>query len=267
MRHLILPAGLLLAVVVPAHAQLSPMNAAGITYGHVHLNVSDVEVSKRLFVEIFGGEFVQRGPLQTVKFPNMLVVFTVKAPTGPSQGTVTDHFGFKVRSLPEMLAALRAAGYEVQSQFTGTEGFPNAYVLGPDGLRVELQEDTTLAATAIPNHVHFLTPAFESLLDWYVSTFALTRRTRGKITTTADAGTVNLTFATSRDPVAATKGRVIDHIGFEVADLRAFTRQLEARGVTFDVPFRDVPSIGLKIAFLTDPSGVYIELTEGYVVY
>jgi hypothetical protein len=27
---------------------------------------------------------------------------------------------------------------------------------------------------------------------------------------------------------------------------------------------RDIPSIGLKIAFLTDPSGVYIELTEGF---
>ena len=32
----------------------------------------------------------------------------------------------------------------------------------------------------------------------------------------------------------------------------------------FDVPFRSVPAIGLDIAYMTDPSGVYIELTEGY---
>ena len=30
---------------------------------------------------------------------------------------------------------------------------------------------------------------------------------------------------------------------------------------------RTMPAIGLKIAYITDPSGVYIELTEGYVNY
>ena len=44
-------------------------------------------------------------------------------------------------------------------------------------------------------------------------------------------------------------------------------KKLEARGVKFDIPYRDVPSIGLKIAYVTDPSGVYIELTEGYAQY
>jgi len=39
------------------------------------------------------------------------------------------------------------------------------------------------------------------------------------------------------------------------------------KGVKFDVPYREVPSIGLKIAFFTDPQGVYIELTEGYDKY
>jgi len=267
MKRPCLLTALLLALAVPARAQLSPMNAAGVTYGHVHLNVSDLEVHKKLWVETFGGVFVQKGPLAAVKFPNMLIALTPRAPSGPSQGTVMDHFGFKVRSLPEMLDTLRSAGYTVQSEFTGTEGFPNAYVLGPDGLRIEMQEDTTLSARAIPNHIHFWTPEFEQLLDWYVDTFSLTRRVRGKIRTTADAGTMNLSFQTSRTPVVGTKGRVIDHIGFEVDDLAAFCKKLEAMGITFDVPSREVPSIGLKIAFFTDPSGVYIELTEGYDGY
>lgn len=267
MKKLCLSLALLVAVAGPARAQLSPMNAAGVTYGHVHLNVADVEVHKKLWVEMFGGTFVQKGPLMTVKFPNMLIALTQKAPTGPSQGTVMDHFGFKVRSMPEMLAAVRAAGYTVQQEFTGAEGFPNAYFLGPDGLRVEMQEDKTLSAKAIPNHIHFWTPDFERLLDWYVETFSLTRRARGTIKSTADAGTVNLSFQTSREPVVPTKGRVIDHIGFEIKDLAGFVKQLDAKGIKFDVAYREVPSIGLKIAYITDPSGVYIELTEGYVNY
>jgi catechol 2,3-dioxygenase-like lactoylglutathione lyase family enzyme len=267
MKRLILTLALVLVAAGPARAQLSPANAAGITYGHVHLNVPDMEVHKKLFTEIFGGVFVQKGPLAVVKFPNMLVALTQRAPTGPSQGTVMDHFGFKVRSMPEMLQAVRAAGYQVQSEFTGAEGFPNAYVLGPDGLRLEMQEDKTLSSKALPNHVHFLTPEFTTLLDWYVSTFSLTKRARGTIQTTADAGTVNLSFQTSQNPVVATKGRVIDHIGFEVDNLEAFCKQLEAKGVKFDVAFRDVPAIGLKIAYITDATGVYIELTEGYDKY
>ncbi|MDH4062754.1 MAG: VOC family protein [Acidobacteriota bacterium] len=267
MKTLLLAVGLLLAVAGPARAQLSPMNAAGITYGHVHLNVSDVDVHKTLWVDTFGGVFVQKGPLMVVKFPNMLIALAQKAPTGPSQGTVMDHFGFRVRSMPEMLTALRAAGYTVQREFTGAEGFPNAYVLGPDGLRIEMQEDTTMSAKSIPNHIHFWTPEFVQLLDWYADTFSLVKRNRGSIKTTADAGSVNLSYQTSRDPVVGTKGRVIDHIGFEVKDLAAFCKQLEAKGVTFDVPYREVPAIGLKIAFFTDPAGVYIELTEGYDKY
>ena len=62
---------------------------------------------------------------------------------------------------------------------------------------------------------------------------------------------------------AATKGRSLDHIGFEVKDLEAFCKKLAADGVTLESPFRDVPGIGLKVAFLIDPAGTRIELTEG----
>ena len=60
-----------------------------------------------------------------------------------------------------------------------------------------------------------------------------------------------------------TKGRLIDHIGFEVKNLEAFCKQLEAKGIVFDQPYRKIERLGLGLAFLTDPSGVYIELTEG----
>jgi predicted fused transcriptional regulator/phosphomethylpyrimidine kinase len=37
--------------------------------------------------------------------------------------------------------------------------------------------------------------------------------------------------------------------------------------VKFDTPYRQIPEIGLNIAYLTDPAGTYIEVTEGYTGY
>lgn len=266
MRPLLISA-LLLAVAVPAGAQLAPHNAAGVTYGHVHLSVSDIELHKKLWVEHFGGVVVQKGTLTVVKLPNMLIAFRPTPATGGSRGTVMDHFGFKVQNLAEVLKKWRAAGYEVTREFIGSEGFPNAYLSGPDNIYVELQEDKALPVKAAGYHIHFLHPDYAKLRDWYVDLFSLTPRTRGKIPTTADAPGMNLSFATSETPTVGTRGRAIDHIGFEIRDLEAFCKKLEARGIKFDVPFREVPAIGLKIAYITDPNGVYIELTEGYDKY
>jgi catechol 2,3-dioxygenase-like lactoylglutathione lyase family enzyme len=265
--RLLLVSVLALAIVTPAHAQLAPPNDAGITFGHVHLTVRDVELHKKLWVEHFGGVVVQKGPLVAVKLPGMLIAFRQAESTGGSQGTVMDHFGFKVRDLAESLKAWRAAGYQVGREFTGSEGFPNAYLMAPDDVRIELQEDKTLPVKATAYHLHFLLADYEKLRDWYVDTFSLVPRKRGTIVTTADVPGMNLSFATSATPTVGTKGRAIDHIGFEVTNLEAFCKKLEARGVKFDVPFRSVPAVGLNIAYFTDPSGVYIELTEGYTKY
>ena len=37
---------LALAIVTPAHAQLAPPNEAGITFGHVHLTVQDIDLGE-----------------------------------------------------------------------------------------------------------------------------------------------------------------------------------------------------------------------------
>ena len=76
-----------------------------------------------------------------------------------------------------------------------------------------------------------------------------------------DETATNLTF-TRADGGAPTKGRMLDHIGFEVENLERFCRALEAQGVTFDVPYRRSPA-GIGHALLTDPWGTSIALTEG----
>src|SRR5262249_51982848 len=197
-----------------ANAQLAPPNAAGISYGHVHLNVKDVELQKKLWVDHFGGVVVQKGPLTAIKLPNMLIAFRQAEPTGGSEGSVMDHFGFKVRNIAEALQAWRAAGYPVGRQFPRAGGFPKSHLYRPDNLKIEVQEDKTLAVKAAPNHIHFMTPEYVKLLDWYADMFSLAKRARGTIPTTADAPGLNLTFATSESPTVGTKGRAIDHIGF-----------------------------------------------------
>jgi hypothetical protein len=74
---------------------------------------------------------------------------------------------------------------------------------------------------------------------------------------------VNLCWKPADSKLAGTRGRAVDHIGFEVTNLEEFCKKLQADGVKLDVPYRSAPQISLSIAFITDPWGVYIELTEG----
>jgi catechol 2,3-dioxygenase-like lactoylglutathione lyase family enzyme len=61
-----------------------------------------------------------------------------------------------------------------------------------------------------------------------------------------------------------TAGRAVDHVGFEVKNLEEFCKQLEAKGIKLSMPYRRVPALdNLGVAFITDPWGVFIELTEG----
>jgi hypothetical protein len=60
-----------------------------------------------------------------------------------------------------------------------------------------------------------------------------------------------------------TKGRALDHIGFELKNLDAFCKELEAKGVKFDQPYSKTRHRSFASAELTDPWGTSIELTEG----
>ena len=72
----------------------------------------------------------------------------------------------------------------------------------------------------------------------------------------------NVTFNPATKNLVPSKGRSIDHAGFEVKNLDAAVKRLEAQGIKLDEPVRQVPNTNIKVAFLTDPWGVRIELTE-----
>ena len=261
--RLLFTSWLVLALLGRAKAQLLAPNEAGLTMGHLHLNVRDVDAHKKFWVEQFGATPVQRDRLQGVKLPGMLILFRQQQPDGGSEGTVMDHIGLKVRDLAEVLKHCRAAGVPVQREFTGSEGFPNAYVMGPDDVKIELQQDTSLTVTAVSHHLHYYVSDPIPIRDWYVKTFSFRAGKRGAHLG-ADVPGMNLSFQPVKiPPTAGTKGRSLDHIGFEVKNLEQFCQKLEANGVKLDIPYRKVPNLGIATAFLTDPLGVYIELTEG----
>ncbi len=265
--RLLLTAAVMLVLASPAYAQLAVADDAGLVYGHVHLNVSDIDEHERIWVEHFGGVAFQKGRLRGVWMPGTLIAFTERVPTGGSQGSVMDHFGVKVRDTGKWLEKWKGAGYTVDSEFTGAEGQHNAYVTLPDGVRVELQEDQMLPVEVESYHVHYFTPEFESLLEWYVEMFGLEKLPRGRIETTTNVPGMNMSFGNTQGAHEPSAGRAIDHVGFEVDDLRAVIERLEAKGVEFDRGYSELPELGLKIAFLTDPAGTRIELTEGLDAY
>ena len=139
----------------------------------------------------------------------------------------------------------------------------------PDKVKVEFAEEPTLKVPIAGHHLHLSTNEMEPLRAWYVKTFGGTSETRrGFPSAVFDGGEVNIIAADApQAPQAPTKGRSVDHIGFEVKGLEAFCKKLEAEGVKFEIPYREVPQIGLKLAFITDPMGTRIELTEGLAAH
>jgi hypothetical protein len=112
------------------------------------------------------------------------------------------------------------------------------------------------------HHIHFFGPQKE-MHDWYMKIFGA--KDRPGLTGSfigADLPGIGLNFTAATD-VVGTRGRAIDHIGFEVKNLEAFTKTLTAQGIKLDRPYTKVEALGISIAFITDPWGTYIELTEG----
>lgn len=99
---------------------------------------------------------------------------------------------------------------------------------------------------------------------WYAKWFGATVVREGNDAVARIPG-MDMQFVETSEPASGTRGRALDHIGFEVANLEAFASKLQDGGVTINMPFRTM-SLGFltAITFITDPWGTYIELNQGY---
>jgi catechol 2,3-dioxygenase-like lactoylglutathione lyase family enzyme len=269
-----------LACVGPASAQLSPPNAAGVAMGHLHYVVHDVAANKAFWVALGGKPIVFNGTTEGALFPGLVVLLRHGESSGGTEGSVVNHVAFRVKSF----AALERAGFTIGKQNPKIPGIIS--LTTPEGERVELFEDGTATnvqftidgggsdATAdrhnrsidvpiVAHHIHLNVPEGEvaAAKDWYASHFGGIRGERWHYQA-VDLPGININISAVPKAQAPTRGRMLDHIGFEVKNLEAFCRKLEAEGIKFDRPYSRLPS-GLGLAFITDPWGTYIELTEG----
>jgi catechol 2,3-dioxygenase-like lactoylglutathione lyase family enzyme len=193
-------------------------------------------------------------------------------PTGPSDGSAANHVGFVVKDYADIKAKLVALG--AKQAFDLPQQKQMMYEIA-DGIRMEFFEDPAIPTTAPVtfHHMHLSVPDPDATGAWYVKVFGAEAGTRRNLPAAKFPGG-EVDFIKAAAPrgaapgtpvtVAPSKGRSIDHIGFEVKNLKAFTDKLEADGIPFDMEYRDMSQqIKLKIAFIVDPVGTRIELTEG----
>ena len=245
-----------LLLVLPAAAQLAPPNDRGVAMGHIHLTVRDVEAQKTFWMAL-GGVPMANGRLELIQFPGTFIMLRKGEPTGGTVGSAVNHIGFRVKNLDESIAKWKTAGLRVE---TGANA-KQRWVWAPDEVKVEISEDPAMSVPIASHHIHYYTRSPLEMQAWYAKVFGAVPGKRGQFDA-ADLPAINLSFTKSDDAVTPSKGRAVDHIGFEVKGLKAFIEKLEAAGVKMDMPYRVLPNSNVAIAFLTDPWGAYIELTE-----
>jgi catechol 2,3-dioxygenase-like lactoylglutathione lyase family enzyme len=245
-------------------AQLEAPNPAGVRLGHIHLAVKDVAEQERFWVDMMGGTAVKNGPLSMIQFPGVYIMLRKAEPSEPPAGSIVDHFGFVFQDLPGMLAKWKAAGLKVDQTVNPNQG----YVSAPDGVQVEFFGKPSITAPVMMDHIHFYAKDASGMQKFYADVFGLAAGRRPRVTTPGWIDCVylpggsNLSFSPFDTVLAPTKGRSLDHIGFDVVDLDIFAARLEKMGLHFDAPPRPIAGSKTRVAFLTDPWGTYIEVTE-----
>jgi catechol 2,3-dioxygenase-like lactoylglutathione lyase family enzyme len=251
-----------------AWAQLADPGSVGVAMGHVHLAVQDIEATKKFWIAVGGTPASKLGANEVVKFPGVLILIRkAMDPPAGTVGSVVNHIGFLVPNVAATRAKWQAAGLMMEPP--NPANAKQIYVHTPDDLvRIEILEDAMQTEPIKFHHVHFFvadsggTNTVLAMQAWYAKTFGAKPGKRGQFEA-ADLPGVNLTFAKSDTPTVGTKGRALDHIGFEIKDLKAFCKKAEAAGIKLDMPYTPRPDLGIALAFITDPWGTYIELNEG----
>jgi catechol 2,3-dioxygenase-like lactoylglutathione lyase family enzyme len=256
-----------------AIAQTRPFNAAGVTAGHEHLAGLDA-TAHNAFWTALGAVPAQLGTgTQILKVPGVFIMFQnlagrggAPAPTptapGPSEGSSVEHLSFKVKSLKETLAKLDAAGTKPMAGASASQ----AFVMAPNNVKVQLVEDTTLTTPIASYEMLMKVSSATEAAAWYEKWFGARVVKQGQ-STVAEIPGLNIRFAETKDAVAGTQGRAINHIGFEVKNLEALMKKMEEGGVNVNRRYAAAPATitPLKsLGFITDPWGTYIELNEGF---
>jgi catechol 2,3-dioxygenase-like lactoylglutathione lyase family enzyme len=252
------------SLLLPAIGQLAAPNTAGVSAGHIHLYVSDVAAQQK-FWTVMGGVPVANQKLEMIQFPGVYILVRKGETKGGTVGSIVNHFGLVWRDLPAAMAKWKAEGYMIEQDKNPNHG----YILGPDGIRLEFVGDPSLKVPVQLDHIHLYPQDVPAMQAWYTKILGgvPSKRAIGGArdqTDCVDIPGVILAMSKSEIKLDPTSGRSLDHIGFEVRDLPEFLKRAEAQGATITqalTPSRF--SSKLRVAFITDPWGPKMEVTEG----
>ncbi len=248
----------LVIAAAPATAQLPPGNAQGVSTGHIHLATKDVPGLRAIWRDL-GAVEVLEDRFVFIRFPGIFLMINDRETTGPSTGSTTDHLMFRVKDLAAYRAKLIAHG---ATDVRDDARRRTVAGILPGGIGVEFREDRRLAHPIAYDGVQLVSRDPKKLQAWYAETFGGRTGRDGKARTVSFPGG-RVAIVQGGVPMAGSRGRAIDHIGFEVDDVEAFAARLEAQGITLDLKPTLVGPIATRILFFTDPQGTYIELTQG----
>lgn len=236
----------MLFLAAQAIAQLPEPNAAGVSAGHDIFVVKDLEAANKFWAAL-GAAPAQLGNIRLLKFPGVLFLARQGSNAGGTEGSTVEYLGFKVKNLKDSLAKWQAAGIKPLPGATPTQ----AFLMGPDEIKYRIVEDPALTTAIAADAMKMNVPDPAAAQAWYAKWFGGPNIPGSPIQ-----------FAQAKGS-AGTKGRALDRLGFEVANLEEFVKKLQNSGAKFDGPIRKASGIALAVAVMTDPWGTYIELSQG----
>jgi len=250
----------------------------GVTPGHLHFVVPDADAMTKAWVDMFAAVPVKSGALTPLKIPGIYIIVTgaggrggapATKPAG-TKGSVVDHIGIEVKDYDGLKAKAMAANMPWQEVTTSSQ----AFLTMPDDVIIEVMANKDLKGASQFHHIHMTVADQKAAQAWYIKEFGAgdgSRRnspaamfTIGEVDFLKAGPGRGPAPATPPPPPAGTKGRALDHIGFDVANIDDAFKRFAADGVTVNSPARDMTDkIGLHFGFITDPNGAYIEVTQG----
>jgi catechol 2,3-dioxygenase-like lactoylglutathione lyase family enzyme len=283
--------GAALLVLIAPFLGLGQASAAKAHFHHVHLNTQDPQHAIAFYTSKFEARRARFAGLQDAVWTgDSWILFTkVNAPPPASLISPIWHFGWGAPDMKAEYERQLASGTKFFAPLTPlSTSFFFAYVESPEHALIELNT----AATNHFGHVHLFSADPVGAGDWYMKHFGLTRRGTGvasreprfrgdlqigpSVSLMADH--VNLIiypveyskkqyagdWQQGQTALVSSRGRIVDHIGFSVADLDATLDELRDAGVTITSAPRVLADGKIRFAFIEGPDRIAIELIEDH---
>ena len=275
----------------PAEAQFPEAH-----FHHLHLNTPDPKGAIDFYTSKFDCEKAKfAGTLDAVWAQKSWLLFSKveKAPPWELTSAIW-HFGWGAEDMKATYEKQLAAGTKFFTQLTDISDiisantppgrFFYAYVESPDKALIEINT----ASHHRFGHLHLFSANPVAAGEWYAKYFGAKLRSANREprlyreypigpSTSLTMDNVNIIIYPveytkkaypehwkGKTELESTKGRVVDHVGFSVANLPEALEKLRKDGVKVTDEIRSVAGGKIKFAFIEGPDKIRIELVEGH---